>query len=205
MSLAPALLTLLFLAADAPPRGASVPRSVPTRPGLSWQEADSLSRKLAVIEERQKAQSRARQTIQVTQGELNSYLNLAYADQLPRGLSNVDVRFGRERIDAKGMLDIEQVRGVATPPTWSPLSLLGGQVPVEIGGRLVNADGFGTVEWDSVYVASIRVPISVLEQMVVSATKSDKHPDGVDIHAPFRLPYSVNRVRVEPGKAVLEF
>jgi hypothetical protein len=97
------------------------------------------------------------------------------------------------------------VRGVAAPPAWSPLSLLGGQVPVEIGGRLVNADGFGTIEWDSVYVASIRVPISVLEQMVVSATKSDKHPDGVDIHAPFRLPYSVNRVRVEPGRAVLEF
>ncbi|PYQ50443.1 MAG: hypothetical protein DMF78_15680 [Acidobacteria bacterium] len=206
MSLAPALLTLLFLAADAPPRGASVPRSVPTRPGLSWQEADSLTRKLAAIEERQKTQSRARQTIQVTQGEVNSYLNLAYAAQLPKGLTSVDVRFGRERIDAKGMLDIEQVRGVATPPSWSPLSLLGGQVPVEIGGCLVNAaDGFGTVEWDSVYVASIRVPISVLEQMVQSATKSDKYPDGVDIHAPFRLPYSVNRVRVEPGKAVLEF
>jgi hypothetical protein len=205
MSLAPALLTLLFLAADAPPRGANVPRSVPKRPGLSWQEADSLSRKLAVIEERQKTQSRDRQTIQVTQGELNSYLNLAYAAQLPKGLTDVDVRFGRERIDAKGMLDIEQVRGVAAPPAWSPLSLLGGQVPVEIGGRLVNADGFGTIEWDSVYVASIRVPISVLEQMVVSATKSDKHPDGVDIHAPFRLPYSVNRVRVEPGRAVLEF
>ena len=205
MSLAPALLTLLFLAADAPPRGANVPRTAPTRPGLSWQEADSLTRKLAVIEERQKAGSRRGQTIQVTQGELNSYLNLAYAAQLPKGVSNVDVRLGHERIDAKGMVDMEQVRGVATPPAWSPLTLLGGQVPVELGGRLVNADGFGTIEWDSVYVASIRVPISVLEQMVVSATKSDKHPDGFDIHAPFRLPYSVNRVRVEPGKAVLEF
>jgi hypothetical protein len=204
MSLAPALLTLLFLAADAPPR-ASVPRTVPTRAGLSWQEADSLTRKLALIEERQKTQSRTRQTIQVTQGELNSYLNLAYAAQLPKGVSNVDVRLGHERIDAKGMIDMEQVRGVATPPAWSPLTLLGGQVPVELGGRLVNADGFGTIEWDSVYVASIRGPIRVLEQMVVSATKSDKHPDGFDIHAPFRLPYSVNRVRVEPGKAVLEF
>jgi hypothetical protein len=203
MSLAPALVTLFFLAADAPPRGAHVPR--PTRPGLSWQEADSLSRKLAAIEERQKTQSRARQTIQVTQGELNSYLNLAYAAQLPKGLTDVDVRLGHERIDAKGMVDMEQVRGVATPPAWSPLTLLGGQVPVELGGRLINAGGFGTIEWDSVYVASIRVPISVLEQMVVSATKSDKHPDGFDIHAPFRLPYSVNRVRVEPGKAVLEF
>jgi hypothetical protein len=205
MSLAPALLTLLFLAADAPPRGAAVPRAVPKRPGLTWQESDSLGRKLAAIEERHKTQSHARQTIQVTQGELNSYLNLAYAAQLPKGLTDVDVRFGRERIDAKGMVDMEQVRGVATAPAWSPLSLLGGLVPVEIGGRLVNADGFGTIEWDSVYVASIRVPISVLEQMVQSATKSEKYPDGVDIHAPFRLPYSVNRVRVEPGKAVLEF
>jgi hypothetical protein len=215
MMLAPALLTqptgllvaavLAVLAADAPPRGASVPRSAPVRAGLSWAEADSLGRKLAAIEERHKAQSRARQTVQVTQGELNSYLNLAYAAQLPKGLTNVDVRFGRERIDAKGMLDIEQVRGVATPPAWSPLSLLGGQVPVEIGGRLVNADGFGTIEWDTVYVASFRVPISVLEQMVQSATRSEKYPDGFDIHAPFRLPYEVNRVRVEPGKAVLEF
>ena len=44
--MAPALLTLLLLAADAPPRGADVSRSMPTRAGLSWQEAYSLGRKL---------------------------------------------------------------------------------------------------------------------------------------------------------------
>ena len=54
-------------------------------------------------------------------------------------------------------------------------------------------------------MASIRVPVSVVEQMIASSTKSEKHPDGYDIHAPFRLPYSVNRVRIEPGKATLEF
>jgi hypothetical protein len=40
---------------------------------------------------------------------------------------------------------------------------------------------------------------------VVSSTRSEKYPDGFDIHAPVRLPYSVNRVRIEPGKATLEF
>src|SRR5262249_28148529 len=167
--------------------------------------SDSLGRKLATIEEHHKKQSTAPQTVQVTQGEVNSYLNLAYASQLPKGLTSVDVRFGRERIDARGMVDMDQVRGVTGGATWSPLALLGGQVPVEIGGRFTNEGGFGTIEWDTVYVASIRVPISVLEQMVQSATKGEKYPEGFDIHAPFRLPYSVNRVKVEPGKAVLEF
>ena len=78
-------------------------------------------------------------------------------------------------------------------------------MPVELAGKLVNQDGFGTVELDSAYVASIRVPVSVVEQMIASSTKSEKHPEGFDIHAPFRLPYSVSRVRLEPGKAVLEF
>jgi hypothetical protein len=78
-------------------------------------------------------------------------------------------------------------------------------VPIELSGKLVNADGFGTIELDSAYVASIRVPISVVEQMVVSSTRNNRYPDGFDIHAPFRLPYSVSRVRIEPGKATLEF
>ena len=204
LALLPFLLSAL--AADAPPRGADAPvRRAPGRTGLSWDEADSLGRKLAAIEERQKEKSRRSETVQVTQGEVNSYLNLTYASQLPKGLSNVEVQFARERIQAKGWIDIEQVRGVAAPPNWSPLAFLSGNVPVELAGRLVNADGLGTIEWESVYVASIRVPISVLEQMVAQATRTEKNPDGVDIHAPFRLPYSVNRVRLEPGRALLEF
>ena len=208
MILSPALIGLLLLGADVPaPRPNPPARPAPKRPGLSWAEADALSRKLAVIEERHRQQKARRSpAVQVTQGEVNSYLNLAYASELPKGVSDVEVRFGSGRIEAKGYVDIEQVKGsVPSSSTWSPLSFLSGLVPVEISGKLVNQDGFGTVELDSAYVASIRVPVSVVEQMIASSTKSEKHPDGYDIHAPFRLPYSVSRVRVEPGKAVLEF
>jgi hypothetical protein len=208
--LAAAFVSVLLLRPDVPPRPA--PARTAARPtpkaGLSWAEADAMTRKLAAIEERHRQQkARKSPAVQVTQGELNSYLNLSYASELPKGVSDLEVRFGQGRIEAKGFVDMEQVKGrVPASSTWSPLSFLSGLVPVEIAGKLVTAeDGFGTVELDSAYVASIRVPVSVVEQMIASSTKSEKHPEGYDLRAPFRLPYSVNRVRVEPGKAVLEF
>jgi hypothetical protein len=210
VTLLPAVL-LVLAGADTPaPRPAAparVPARAQARPGLSWAEADSFSRKIAVIEERHRQQkAKKSQPVQVTQGELNSYLNLSYADELPKGVTNVEVRFGSGRIEAKGYVDVDQVKGsVPSSSSWGPLSLLSGQVPIELSGKLVNEDGFGTVELDSAYVASIRVPVSLVEQMVASSTKSEKHPDGYDLHAPFRLPYSVTRVRIEPGKATLEF
>jgi hypothetical protein len=211
VTLLPAVLGLLLLAgADTPAPRPAVPRAparAQARPGLSWAEADSLSRKFAVIEERHKQQKAKKSPpVQVTQGELNSYLNLSYADELPKGVTNVEVRFGSGRIEAKGYVDVDQVKGsVPSSSSWGPLSLLSGQVPIELSGKLVNQDGFGTVELDAAYVASIRVPVSLVEQMVASSTKSEKHPEGYDLHAPFRLPYSVTRVRIEPGKATLEF
>ena len=208
--LAAALVGAVLLAPDVPPRPAparAASRPAPTKAGLSWAEADAMSRKLAVIEERHRQQKAKKSpAVQVTQGEFNSYLNLSYASELPKGVSDVEVRFGHGRIEAEGYVDMEQVRGrVPSSSTWSPLYFLSGQVPVEIAGKLVNQDGFGTVELDSAYVASIRVPVSVVEQMIASSTKSEKHPEGYDLRSPFRLPYSVSRVRVEPGKAVLEF
>jgi len=181
-------------------------RPAPTRQGLSWPESESLARKLASIEERQRQQSRKPQSVLVTEAELNSYLNLGYAPQMPKGVSDVEVRLNYERIHATGVVDLERVKGKVPPQApWSPLSFLSGRVPVEMAGRFLNEDGFGTIEWESVRLASIPVPISLLEELVSSSTRSAKNPEGFDIHAPFRLPYSVNRVRLEPGRAFLDF
>jgi hypothetical protein len=201
-----ALAGLLLAAVPAP--GQDV-RPAPARPGLSWSEADSLTRKLADIQTRASrpapARPRKAESVQVTQSEVNSYLNLAYAPRMPKGVSDVDVQFGQQRIQARGLLDLEQFRGKVEIPTFSPLSFLSGQVPVELSGKFVNQDGFGSIEWETAYISGIRVPITMLEQIVLSSTRTSAHPEGVDIHAPFRLPYSVRSVRLEPGKAFLEF
>jgi hypothetical protein len=66
------------------------------------------------------------------------------------------VRFGSGRIEAKGYVDVDQVKAsVPSSSSWGALSFLSGLVPIELAGKLVNQDGFGTVELDSAYVASI--------------------------------------------------
>jgi hypothetical protein len=195
-----ALAAVLAAGADNLP---TAPRSGP----LSWDQANSLTRKLEAIEKRRIENSRKKETVLFTQGELNSYLNLTYADQLPNGLRDVEVKLDRDRILAKGLVNIDKVKGKVGDGggSFGPLSFLSGDVPVEITGKLTARDGFGQIAWESVYLSSMRVPVSVLEQLVLSATKTAESPEGFDITAPFRLPYSVNRLRLEPGRALLDF
>lgn len=196
-------LALVFLmAAPAWASDAPVPR-----PGLSWAQAQSFGQKL----ERIKAQSQAKgaprpESVPITEGELNSYLNLTYGPRLPPGVSDVDVRLEAERVRFKGVLDLERVRGnVPAPSAWSPLAYIRGKVPVEVVGRLQTRDGHGTFTVEQASLASVPVPVMVIEQIVSSATQKPEDPDGVDINAPFKLPYAVNRVRVGMARAVLDF
>lgn len=181
--------------------------SLPTAPGVaahSWEQAQSLTRKLEDIERRKQERRRKAQTVLFTQGEVNSFLNLSYAEKLPRGVRDVFVQLDRDRMLVKGLVNIDRVKG-KVEGGWSPLAFLTGDVPVEATGKVRGKDGFGVVEWESVYVANVRVPISALEQMVRSATRDADRPEGFDIHAPFPLPYSVSRLRLEPGRALLDF
>jgi len=194
---------ILALAAAGSQSMPTAPRSGP----LSWDQANSLTRKLESIEKRRMEKSRKPQSVLFTQGEVNSYLNLTYAEKLPKGLRDVEVRLDRDRILAKGLVNIDRVKGKVGDGGggFGPLSFLSGDVPVEIMGKLTSKDGFGLIQWETVYLSSMRLPVSALEQLVLSATKTEANPEGFDIHAPFRLPYSVNRLRLEPGRAVLEF
>jgi hypothetical protein len=185
-------------------------QSMPTAPRtgpLSWDQANSLTKKLESIENRRREGTRKKQTVLFTQGEVNSYLNLSYAEKLPRGLKDVEVRLDRDRIQVKGLVNIDRVKGKVGDGggSFGPLSFLSGDVPVEIMGKVLSKDGFATIQWETVYLSSMRLPVSALEQLVLSATKNEENPEGFDIHAPFRLPYSVDRLRLEPGRALLDF
>ena len=74
-------------ASFSPPPPAA-PDALPTAPRsgpLSWDQANSFTRKLEAIEKRRMEKSRKRETVLFTQGEVNSYLNLTYAEKLPKG------------------------------------------------------------------------------------------------------------------------
>jgi hypothetical protein len=182
-------------------------RPAPSRPGLSWAEADAFSKKLLDLRTKWREGALGSVgSVLVTEAELNSYLNLSLAAELPAGLEDLEVRVVRDGLAATAIVDLERIQQtVALPAAAAPLSLLGGRVPVVVKGRLSTADGFGRVELDELSLASFPIPSSFLEGLVARATRSASNPQGVDLGGPFRLPYSVQRVRLEPGRAWIDF
>lgn len=190
---------LLLLAA---PQAAPAARPAPARPGLSWEDADALARKIAEMERRfHGGKAAPAPTVQVTEAELNSYLNLSV--QMPPGVSAVDVRLEEANVAAKGLVDLDRVQG--RPWGRGPLSLLTGVVAVELKARLGSQDGLGTLDIQEARLGALPIPVSLLEQLVASFTRTPEQPQGFDIRTPFRLPYAMRRVRLQPGRALLDF
>jgi hypothetical protein len=187
----------------------SVPAQAPPgAPPLSPSAAQTLAKKLASIEKRGRSKPKGSgkaETVVVTEHELNSYLNLTLQKDLPKGVSDVHFAIQRERLEATGQLDLDSLDLKKGGSPFSPLALLSGKVPVLLRGRLQSVDGFGTLLIEEAQLSTIPVPLSLLERIVTSSTRNAQNPEGFDINAPFRFPYTLRRVRLEPGRALLEF
>ena len=193
----------LLLAQATPVKGDPVRPPAPA--GLSWEDADSVASTVARVERRLKAGKPASpEPIVVTEKQLNSYVNLALAAKVPPGLSGLELGLRKDRVEARGMLDLDRVKS-RLPQGAGLLAFLGGTVPVELRGRFSSADGAGRVEVEEALVAGISLPPAVLAQVVSQATRSAKRPEGLDVLAPFPLPFTARRVRLEPGRALVEF
>jgi hypothetical protein len=196
---------LVLLAAQAASLGDSVRPKAP--PGLSWEDAAYIAETVARLERRLKAGKPAsREPIAVSERQINSYVRLTLAPTLPPALSGLSVRFEPGRLAANGMLDLDAVRSkLPTSGPSSLLSFLSGTVPVALKGRFQGASGQGKVEVEEAVVAGISLPPALLSQIVAQATRTAKQPQGFDLLAPFPLPWTAQSVRLEAGRAVVEF
>jgi hypothetical protein len=194
------VLLSLLVGAGAPTES----RPATTRPDLSWAESDALTRKLEAIEKR--PPTAKPEVVSVSEVELDSYLNLGLGPRMPPGLTDVDFQIDPDRLGARAIVDLDQLRDRMPPTgTFNPISYLRGRVPVVLRARFPNGDGFGTLDFEEVRLGGYPIPVTVLAQMVQSSTRTPENPQGFDIMAPFRLPYAVRRVRLQAGKALLEF
>jgi hypothetical protein len=195
------LLVALVLGQAAPPKGQPVRPPAPA--GLNWEDADWVAGTLARIERRLGAGKPAsREPIVVTERQLNSYVRLAA--RLPPALTNLELGLQKDRLLARGTIDLDQVKS-KMPQGAGLLGFLSGTVPVQLRGRVWGAEGTGRVEVEEATVAGISLPPSLIAQIVSQSTKSPQRPQGFDILAPFPLPYRARRVRIEPGRALVEF
>jgi hypothetical protein len=199
------LLSLLLLQAAPPLKGDSVRPPAPA--GLSWEDADWVAETVARVERRLVAGKPAsRQAIVVTQRQLNSWVNLTLASKIPEGVSGLELGLEKDRLVARGTLDLDRLKSKIPPGAGASLvAFLSGAVPVELRGRFSSADGTGRVEVEEALVSGISLPPAVLAQIVSQSTKNASRPAGFDILSPFPLPFTARRVRLEPGRVLVDF
>jgi hypothetical protein len=202
---APTLGLALLLLTQAP--AAPVPPRPAAPQGLSWEEADELARALTRAERRLRSgRAASTETVAVTQRQLNSYVNLLLAPKIPPGVSNLQIRLEQGRLGARGLVDLDRVRGrLPRSGASTLLALLSGTVAVELAGRLPSANGIGRIELEQASVGGVSLPVSVVAELVSLTTRSETRPKGFDLTAPFPLPWSAQRVRFEPGRALVDF
>jgi hypothetical protein len=199
-----ALVLALLLAPQVAP--AEV-RPAPPRPGLSWEEADTVTRIVRRIDRRlRKGRRAAGDTIVVTEGQLNSFVNLTLAEEIPPELSGLELRLLQDRLAARATLDLDRLRAkMPQGGAASLLTMLTGVVPVEARGRVDSADGLFRLDLEEIFIGGVSLPPTLLAQIVSFATRNEERPNGLDITAPVALPWTGRRVRVEPGRALFDF
>jgi len=183
-------------------------RPAPARPGLSWEEADVLARTLRRIDRRLRSgRPASKETVVVTERQLNSFVNLSLGDRIPTEVSDLELRLEPGRLAAHAIVDLDRVRSKLPEGTAATalLALLSGPVPVELRGRLAGADGMGQLTLEEARIGGVGMPPSVLTQLVALATRSEEQPKGLDIEAPQPLPWTARRLRVESGRLLVDF
>jgi hypothetical protein len=195
---------VLLLVAQAP---ATEERPAPPRPDLTWEDADQVALTLRRIDRRLRSGRRAsKKTVVVTERQLNSFVNLSLAEQIPPELSDLEFQLGADRLRARGRLDLDQLQAkMPEGGAASLLSMLSGVVPVELGARVQSAEGLFQLELEEVTIGGLSLPPALLAQIIAFATKKEDRPDGMDIAAPVALPWTARQVRIEPGRALFDF
>jgi len=76
---------------------------------------------------------------------------------------------------------------------------------VEVVADFKSDRGFGQFELLSAQVGPIPLSQSMVGDIVARATIDASRPNGFDIRAPFRLPYSAKRIRSQQALATIEY
>lgn len=198
---APAVALLLALLVQMSPHPAA-PMGVLTR-----ELSDALGKKLEMLEKFDRDPKARRAPVNVSESELNSYVRFALAEKVPRGLREVRIVIRQGRLELRGLANLSEFSELKqkAASAASFLSLLGGEMVVEVVADFKSDRGFGQFELLSAQIGPVPLSASVVGDIVARATTDASRPNGFDIRAPFRLPYSAKRIRPQQALATIEY
>lgn len=168
------------------------------------QKADLFELKLSTVLARGVRAEATGHRTEFADDEVNAYLRLRLASRFPAGVADPSVTLvGQGRLAARAIVDLDGIRKKSTGGWFDPAAYLGGRLPVTAAGTLTTADGRGHLQLESAEVSGIPVPLSLLQELVTYYTKSPDFPNGVNLNEPFALPSRIQRIDVDPGRAIV--
>lgn len=177
----------------------------------AWQDAmradaDRMNKKLQAILGRSVAApgQTASLTTSITESELNAYLRLDAAADLPVGLKQPTVVFlDGGKVDTRALVDLDMIRAAEKRGWLDPLAYVTGTLELRTIGTFYGANGKGVFAVESATVAGVPVPKSMLHELVAFYTRSPETPNGIPLDAPFELPHRIRNVELRRGLATV--
>jgi hypothetical protein len=174
--------------------------SPPASGDLNRSSAEQLSRKLAEISSTPKPES-PRQ-VEMTQQEINSFLQFELTPFYPKGVTDVRVRLQVQEFSASAKANFDELQS-SGPSNRNPLvkALFRGEHQIEVSGRVDTRNGIGRYEILSVRLDRNEIPkplVDLLLQKLILARYPEASPN-----RDLKLPYGIERIDFLEGKLVV--
>ncbi|MEO5898405.1 MAG: hypothetical protein ABIS06_22170 [Vicinamibacterales bacterium] len=151
-----------------------------------------------------RSKSRAPQSTQITDAELNSYLRFQAADRVPPGIVAPIINAqGEGKVSGSATVDLDAVRKQKQRGWLDPMGYLTGRLPLTARGRLVTQNGVGRFELESAELSGVTIPKTLLQELLSYYSKTPADADGINMDDPFQLPAQIQEIRVASGTATI--
>ena len=167
---------------------------------VSARTAEVLDKKIERVKAAGKAGSRPnRETVEVSEVELESYVLHGLRDDIPARVDSVDVQLTEGAISADTKLTFPS----NSTGTSMVDILLAGTHSFFVKGKFAASGGQGRFDLQDVRVDGIPVPTILVESLIERYVKP-KYPD-VNIREPFTMPWGIESLTITPGKTTVVY
>jgi hypothetical protein len=137
--------------------------------------------------------------VEVSEIELESYLLYSLKEDIPAQIDSADVQLDRDTIGLE-----TQITFTSNATGNSVVdALVGGTHNLFLKGKLVAQERRGKFDLQDVRVDGIPVP-NVLIQALIKKYVKPKYP-AVDLNEPFDMPWGIEELKLEAGKATVVY
>ncbi len=137
--------------------------------------------------------------IQVSEAELESYLIYSLQDDIPAKVDSAKVDLGQDTVGLDTQLTF------TANATGNPMvdALVGGTHNLLFKGKLVAGHARGKFDLQEVRVDGIPVPNIFIQTLFKKYVKPN-YPEA-DLNEPFDIPWGIEELKIQPGKAIVVY